>query len=124
MNKMFHRVGAVFYVIWGLLHLEAARKVYTLGNTLDPSEIQGRIFQDAWNLLYFAVFAIVIALTLNWKNDRLGYWLNLITVSVTDVGFIYTILVPGYLTLFPGIIGPVFWLLGALFTTIGYVKKD
>ncbi len=119
MQKIFYRAGAISYVIWGLLHLEAARKVYALGSTLEPGMVQGRVYQVAWNLLYFAVFAIVIAVALNWKNSRWGYWLNLVTVSVTDIGFIVAILVPGYLPLFPGALGPVFWVAGAVLTTIG-----
>ncbi len=119
MQKVFYRAGAISYVIWGLLHLEAARKVYALGSTLEPGMVQGRVYQDAWNLVYFAVFAIVIAVTLNWKNSRWGYWLNLVTVSVTDIGFIGAILAPGYLPLFPGALGPVFWVAGAALTTIG-----
>lgn len=119
MQKIFYRAGAISYVIWGLLHLEAARKVYALGSTLEPGIVQGRVYQDAWNLVYFAVFAIVIAVALNWKNSRWGYWLNLVTVSVTDIGFIVAILAPGYLPLFPGALGPVFWVAGAVLTTIG-----
>ncbi len=119
MQKIFYRAGAISYVIWGLLHLEAARNVYALGSTLELGMVQGRVYQDAWNLVYFAVFAIVIAVTLNWKNSRWGYWLNLVTVSVTDIGFIVAILAPGYLPLFPGAVGPVFWVAGAVLTTIG-----
>jgi hypothetical protein len=36
---------------------------------------QGRIFQDAWNLLFFDVTAMVIALTLNIRNNAWGYWI-------------------------------------------------
>jgi hypothetical protein len=31
---------------------------------------QGRVFQDAWNLLFFGVTAIAVALTLNIRNMR------------------------------------------------------
>jgi hypothetical protein len=123
MQKIFYRAGAVCYVIWGLLHLQAARKVYALGSTLDQGMLQGRVYQDAWNLVYFAVFAIVVAVVFNWKNSRWGYWLNLITVSVTDIGFIIMILVPGYLPFFPGVLGPVFWVVGAALTTIGLRER-
>ena len=60
------------YVLWGLLHLQAARLVC---QTLEPGIVQGRIYQDAWNLLFFALFGIIVAVFLNWKNSRLGYWL-------------------------------------------------
>ncbi len=119
MKTHAHKIGAVMYLIWGLLHLKAAYSVYQLGTSLEAGMIQGRIFQDAWNLLFFALVGITVAVVFNWHNSRLGYWTNLITVSVTDIGFIAFVLVPGYLPVFPGILGPVFWVLGAVFSTIG-----
>jgi hypothetical protein len=65
-----------------------------------------------------------VAALFNWRNSRIGYWINLIVVSVTDIGFILLILVPGYLSLWPGVLGPVFWVLGAIFATIGFLKEE
>lgn len=119
MKTFAHKIGAVMYFIWGLLHLKAAYSIYQLGTTLEAGMIQGRVYQGAWNLLFFALVGMVVAVGFNWHNSRLGYWINLITVSVTDIGFIAFVLVPGYLPVFPGILGPVFWVLGVLFSTIG-----
>ena len=119
MQSQAHRVGAVLYAIWGLLHLKAALQVYELGAGLERGLVQGRIYQDAWNLAYFALFSIVVAVMFNWKNSRLGYWLNLVTVSVTDVGFILAVLAPGHIPLFPGVMGPAFWILATIFSTVG-----
>jgi hypothetical protein len=121
---IFARIGAVMYVLWGLLHIVAAFKVYSLGQALEQGMLQGRIFQGAWSLLFFAVFGIVVAVLYNWKNNQMGYWLNLIVVSVADVGFIITILLPAYLPVSPGIIGPILWLLALAFTTIGIRAKN
>jgi hypothetical protein len=121
---IFARIGAVLYLLWGLLHIVAAFKVYALGQTLEQGMLQGRIFQGAWNLLFFAVFGIVIAVLYNWKNSQMGYWLNLVVVSATDVGFVITILLPGYLPVFPGAIGPILWLLALVFTTMGIRAKN
>jgi len=44
MSNIFAKLGAITYVIWGILHIVAAKAVYTLGETLDPGLIQGRIF--------------------------------------------------------------------------------
>ena len=121
---IFARIGAVLYLLWGLLHIVAAFKVYSLGQTLEQEMLQGRIFQGAWNLLFFAVFGIVIAVLYNWKNSQMGYWLNLVVVSATDVGFVITILLPGYLPVFPGAIGPILWLLALVFTTMGIRAKN
>jgi hypothetical protein len=124
MSNIFAKLGAITYVIWGVLHIVAAKAVYTLGQTLDPGMIQGRIFQDAWNLLFFAIFGIVVAIFLNWKNSRLGYWLNLIVVSVGDIGYIIYLIIPGYVSLIPGAFGPITWLLAALFSTIGILGAN
>ena len=123
MKTCLPKIGAVMYIIWGALHLKAAMSVYQLGTSLDPGMVQGRIFQDAWNLLFFAAVSIFVAVKWNWKNMWLGYWINLITVSVTDIGFIAFILVPGYLPIFPGILGPVFWVLGLMFSTAGLIPS-
>ena len=118
-GNLYAKIGAVTYVLWGLLHIQAARMLYMLGQTLEPGMVQGRIFQGAWNLLFFALFGIVVAVAFNWKNRRLGYWLNLVVVSAGDIGFILTILMPGYVPMVPGALGPLLWIIALLFSTIG-----
>ena len=113
------QIGALLYVAWGLLHLFAATQVYKLGSRQAAGMLQGRIYQAAWNLAYFAVFVVVVAVIFNWNNNPAGYWLNLVMASVTDVGFIIFILAPGYLPLRPGILGPVLWVLAVIFSTLG-----
>ena len=119
MNNLFAKLGAITYILWGILHIEAARRVYVLAQTLDPGMVQGRIYQDAWNLLFFALFGIVVAVCLNWKNSRLGYWLNIIVVSAGDIGYIVFVLIPGYVPFMPGALGPILWILAVIFSTIG-----
>ena len=113
-----YQTAAVFYVLWGLLHLFAAIQVFRSGASLEPGMVQGRIYQSAWNLSYFAIFVTVVAIVYNWKGDPLGYWLNLVTTTVTDIGFIFFLLVPGYVPLRPGILGPVLWILAVVFSTL------
>lgn len=117
--NIFARLGAVAYVLWGLLHIQAARMVYALGDSLEPGMIQGRIYQDAFNLLFFALFAIVVATWLNWKNDETGYWINLVVISAADIGFIYYVLMPGYVPMVPGGLGPLLWIIAVIFSTMG-----
>jgi hypothetical protein len=103
--------------------LQAAYAVYRVGAALEPGMAQGRVFQDAWNLLFFGVTAIVIALTLNIRNNAWGYWINLGILTLADTGLIFFILVPGYMPLWPGIAGPVLWILGWIFTTVAYFRR-
>jgi hypothetical protein len=121
MTRTASRIGAVSYLIWAVIHLQAATKVYALASGLPMGMVQGRIHQAAWNLGAMAVSALIIAPTMNWRNSKAGYWLNLAIISVTDIGFIVFILVPGYMPLNPGVAGPVFWIIGSIFTTIAYL---
>ncbi|HEY2529266.1 MAG TPA: hypothetical protein VGJ20_15180 [Xanthobacteraceae bacterium] len=114
--------GAVCYALWGCLHLQAAYAVYRVGAGLEPGMAQGRVFQDAWNLAFFGVTAIVVALTLNIRNSAWGYWINLGVLALADTGLIFFVLVPGYMPLWPGVAGPVLWVLGWIFTTLAYFR--
>jgi hypothetical protein len=124
MSNIFAKLGSITYVLWGILHIEAARKVYVLGQSLDPGMLQGRIYQDAWNLLFFALFGIVVGAILNWKNSRLGYWLNLVVVSAGDIGYILFVLIPGYVPLMPGALGPILWIMAVTFSTVGIISVE
>lgn len=118
-NNLFNKIGALCYVIWGLLHLRASYGIYQLGLTVPAGLLQGRVWQGAWHLGLLAITSIGVALWLNWRGSQPGYWVNLVMVGATDLGFIFLLLLPGYVGLREGMIGPVFWLLGALFTTLG-----
>lgn len=122
----FARSGAIVYVLWGLLHIKAAQLMYMLGQTQDAGALQGRIYQHAWNLLFFAIFAIVVAVTMNWNNSGLGYRLNLYVISAADIGFILFVLLPGYVPMMPGALGPILWIIALALTTIAIVqaKRD
>ena len=117
------KIGAVFYTIWACLHFVAAYSVYVLGRSLHSSVVQGRIFQDAWNLLFFSIIAISVAVTLNWRNSVWGYRVNFVTVGIADTGFIFFVLVPGYAPIWPGILGPIFWVLATIFSTIALLTR-
>ena len=117
------RTASILYVLWGILHIVAAVKVYTLGQSIEPGMIQGRIFQDAWNLLFFALFGMAVAIKYNWFNSKLGYWLNLVVISAGDIGFIILVLIPGYIPLVPGVLGPLLWLAALAFSTAAIYRE-
>ena len=116
--------GTACYTAWGCLHLFAGYSVYLVGTSMGPGMAQGRVFQSAWNLFFFGLTAIGVALTLNIRNSKPGYWINLGVTALADTGLIFFVLMPGYMPLWPGLAGPVLWLFGVLFTTLAYLRHD
>jgi hypothetical protein len=112
------KIGAACYAVWGILHLLAAGAVYQLSESASGMA-QGRLQQDAFYLVFFAVAGVAIAVTLNWRNDRLGYWMNAILIAVADIPFVLFILLPGLMPWWPGALGPLLWIAGLVFTTLG-----
>jgi hypothetical protein len=111
------RIGAAFYVLWGLVHYPAAYGVYQLARSTPLTIEHGRLEQLAFYLASFATAGIVLA-TLNWRNSRLGFWCNAVVVSIGDIPFILFVLVPGYVSGWPGILGPVLWIIALACTAI------
>jgi hypothetical protein len=114
------KIGALFYTLWGLLHFTAAFGVYKLAQNVPATIEQGRLMQTAFYLAAFATTAIILAVTLNWRNDRVGFWANGIIVGVADIPFILFVLVPGYVPWWPGLLGPILWIAAFIFTAVAY----
>jgi hypothetical protein len=83
--------------------------------------VRARLFQDALFLFAFGTVAIVVALTMNWHNTRTGCWLNAAVIGMAEVPFIVFVLVPGYLPLWPGALGPILWIAAMILTGLGQV---
>jgi hypothetical protein len=118
---LYARLGAIFFSIWGVFHVYVAWQIYSLALTQEGLA-QGRTFQLAAYMLTIALFAVVVALWRNWRNDRLGYWLNLVVVSWADAIWVLVVVLPGYVPAARGLIPPAFWLAGALFATLAQTK--
>lgn len=117
-----HRIGALLYLLWGLLHIYAAYGILALGRDLEEGLVQARLYQDAAFMGVIAVAVSAIALRGNWRNQVLAYWINLALVSVADIIFLALVVAPGYLSLARGLVGPILWLLAVAFTTHGYLR--
>jgi hypothetical protein len=122
-SSTWAKLGAASYVIWGVLHLQAAYSVYKFGVAMAPSMAQGRVMQEAWNLLFFSITATGTAIILNWRNSVWGYWINFGIIGVADTGFIFFVLLAGYVGLWPGLLAPIFWIAGLAFSTIGLIQR-
>jgi hypothetical protein len=112
------KIGAVFYVLWGIFHLFAAFSVYKLAEGASGM-VQGRLLQTAVYLVFFALSGIAIAVALNWRNDRQGYWMNGILIAFADIPFVLFVLLPGLVPWWPGLAGPLLWFVAFVFTTVG-----
>ena len=123
MNGLAAKIGAIFYVVWGLVHINAAYALLKLGQSVDPSMVQARVFQDAWNILVGAIAVIIVGVTMNWHNSRTGFWINLAVVSLLDIPFILFVIVPGYAPLWPGLQGPIAWVIAAVFSAVGLAGR-
>jgi hypothetical protein len=122
-NTGLARIGAAFYVLWGLLHYTAAYGVYQFAQSTPLTIEHGQLEQLAFYLAAFATAAIVFA-TLNWRNSPLGFWCNAVAISIADIPFILFVLVPGYMPVWPGIAGPVLWIAGLVCTAIAQVPMS
>lgn len=137
--NIYNKIGAIFFIIWGLIHVLVGAipviKYFTQGPvaiftgnemTLPAHEI-GATMQQVANLLVeyrtdifaFGVLAIIVAVTLNWKNQVLGFWINAVVLGIVDIAFIFAQMVPGYQPLFPPVIGPASYVLGVGFCAAG-----
>jgi hypothetical protein len=121
--KWATRIGAGFYVLWGIFHLVAANSVYVLAEQ-STGMVRGRLMQDASYLAFFAISGILIAVVLNWRNDKQGYWMNGSLLAVADIPFILFVLVPGLIPWWPGLAGPLLWLAALIFTSVGRFSAD
>jgi hypothetical protein len=82
---------------------------------------QGQSYPTQYqNLAVFALLAMALGVSLNWRNDKAGYCINLVVVAVVDLGFVLLIVIPGYLQVSVGALaGPIVYIVAAIFSTIG-----
>jgi len=120
-NTRLARIGAVF--LWGLFHLAAANAVYVLAEQ-STGMVRARLLHNAFYLLFFAVAGILMAVILNCRNDRQGYLMNSVLMAVADIPFVLFVAVPGLIPWWPGLVGPLLWLIAFTFTTIACFFAD
>src|ERR1700733_2178278 len=59
-----------------MFHVHVAFDIYRLGQPL-TGIAQGRMDQLAAYMLTLSLFVIGVGVLLNWRNSRVGFWLNL-----------------------------------------------
>ncbi len=109
-------------MIWGVLHLNAANMLQQMSASLDPGVLEARVVQAAYHLAFFGIIAVAIGIRWNWRNSAMGYWINIVMLAVVDLGFVFIVFLP-HLPFWPAVLGPLFWVLAAIFSTVGYIKE-
>ena len=118
----FARLGALCYAAWGLFHCKVAYDIFQLGRAADGLS-QGRLYQLAAYMLIISLFVLGTAALRNWRNDREGYWQNLIVAGLADGIWVVVVVLPGYVDLARGLIPPAIFVAGAVLTSIGYRRR-
>lgn len=113
------RLGAIMYVLWGLVHYSAAYTQLQVAAHVPASIVRGRLDQNVFYVVCLATISIIAGLWLNWRNDRFGFWLNAVVISLGDIPFVLFVLLPGYMKFWPGVLGPALWIAGLIFTALG-----
>ena len=109
------RIGALCYVAWGMFHVYVAYDIYRLGLPL-RGIAQGRMDQLAAYMLSLSLFVIGVGVLLNWRNSRIGFWLNLCVAGWADGVWVLVVVLPGYVGLARGLIPPAIFIAGAVAT--------
>ena len=120
--SLYARLGALCYIAWGVFHVKVAWDIAKLG--LAQSGItQGRLYQLAAYMLTISLFVIVVALWRNWKNDKMGFWLNMCVAGWADAIWVCVVVIPGYVDAVRGLVPPAVFVLGLIFTTCAIRRK-
>ena len=115
--SILSRIGGLCYAAWGLFHLKVALEIWRLGGT-DHALAQGRLYQLATYMLTIALFVLVVGLWRNWRNDSVGYWLNLCVAGWADSIWVAVVVLPGYVDPVRGFVPPAIFLAGAVVSTL------
>lgn len=116
--------GAAFYGLWGLMHLG-------LGVVMIASATSGggpRTEEEAESLMFFVCASVLgllcclIAVTLNWTNSQVGFWLNLALTLPVDLALVVVLIPPGYVDLVGGLVGPAVMMVAIALTAAAQLR--
>lgn len=134
------KAGAAVYVLWGVLHvwvgLDSLNRLWTGGSRkmlerygsgleagviTDPGNFVSNIVaQHSANLVLLGLLSIIVAATLIWRQEKMGFWLNLVILGIADAAFVFALLLPGYILVKDGLPGPILFVVAATLTGLGF----
>lgn len=132
------KIGAILFMLWGLEQVLvgvfgfsafAARGTIGILDHFAPlagfagfvniNAAAGLIALElSFTLLSFGVVAIWAGV-LQWQGHRHAFLLNAVTLFIASMGFVITMLGPGYVSLSFGLIEPILYILGLVISAIG-----
>lgn len=136
------RIGAVAFLLWGLVHVAGGAALLgaladggpvalrMLGSGVSPSllpaaldPVSGAVLAfHFWNLVWIGVIVAAVAVCLNWRGSRAGFWINLGVVAAADAGMVATLLLPGLISPAEGAVGLVLAAVAATFGGLGLAQ--
>jgi len=148
MKNKSAKTAAVFYVLWGIIHIIGGAALLSAsmdgadafvkgltGNTgaalngviggglLGLKAAKWVFAFHSYNIMWMGILAILIAVLMNWKDSTAGYWINMAVVGFADLGLIIFMVLPGVMSISNAWIGPLLFLLAFSFSTIGRLTK-
>jgi len=145
MRRNAHRLGAIFYALWGVLHLIGGGAILAtlkseggtaalamFGTALAPdvlptasnTVVDALMAYHSFNIVWIGAVVTVVAVRLNWTNSVAGYWINLVLVSLLDIGLFVTQVFPGQIALGDAMIGATLWIPAVAFSTIAITTRS
>ncbi len=86
-----------------------------------PSAAAAFMGMGAANIAVIGALVTAISL-LNWRNRRLGYWVNLLLVGSVDLNLLGFLLAPRVMAWSDGLVGIALFLPAAILTTIAMIQ--
>ena len=137
------RIGAVFFILWGVLHMAVAvtgvvgylqngpaglLSVFGAATVSTPTGgivgLAAAVGLDlAIDLAAFATLGVWVGVMI-WRGQRqqLAFWLGAIILGTADLAFVVALVIPGYIGLVNGLSGPVLYVLAVAFTAAGLLS--
>jgi hypothetical protein len=141
MKNIYTRLGAIAYLLWGLLHLFGGFSLYiALQKSVDTAlgafatnsasvalgehaAVAALLGYYAWLMMALGLIIIMISWKLSWNGYAGGYWFNLELIGLIELGMVFFVLMPGVMRWSDGAIGLALYAIGALLSTIGRKMK-
>ena len=135
--KALPKIGAVFFVLWGLVHILGGLSIMTAAMK-DPSAGYGFYIAPpstypavagaalaylAYGFAWIGLLVAIIGATLNWRNDGVGLFINAALVGFTDLGLVVFFLAPGYVGWDQGAVGLSLFAAALVFSAAGKLRK-